>query len=389
MAYAHRANIHDADSHLMEGLGWLRDRADAKTQALLPDLTAALDKGGASADKAIRLGEARIGDPVKTAALEPDVIASAKGWLALGAMDGTERSRALDLLGFSSQLVFSTFSLALFAFADDLDLVYGGTSAHNRMMSEFCGEDERLVGVGFLPLNDPERSLASLAEALELGCGALWVAHAPSAGRSPAHVDNDPVWAAVQEAGIPIVLHIGGGRSNVSKAWHRNGRPRPVDLHGGGENLRAKDLPSVHHAAETFLTAMVLDGVFERFPDLRCGVIEMGASWAPSLLARLDYAARSFKRTEPMLGELSLQPSDYIRRQIRFTPFPGEDVAQMVAISGPELYLFSSDYPHPEGTKDPIGHFERSFDAHGIDESARELFYEGNYRTLMGATANA
>jgi len=95
---------------------------------------------------------------------------------------------------------------------------------------------------------------------------------------------------------VPMVMHIGGGRNAISKAWHRNGRLRPTDLHGGGENLRAKDLPSVHHAAETYLTAMVLDGVFERFGDLRCGVIEMGASWVPSLMARLDDAARSFKR---------------------------------------------------------------------------------------------
>ncbi len=384
MTYAHRPNIRDADSHLMEGLDWLRDHADAKTRALLPNLTGALDKGGAGAGKAIQIGEARIGNAEKTAALEENVIASAKGWAALGAMDTTERSRALDLLGFTSQLVFSTFSLGLFAFSDDLDAVYGGTRAHNRMMVDFCGDDPRLVSVGFLPLNDPERSLSSLQEALDLGCGALWVAHAPSSGRSPAHVDNDPVWAAVQESGLPIVLHVGGGRTAVSKAWHRNGRPRPVDIHGGGENLRAKDLPSVHHAAEIFLTAMILDGVFERFPQLRCGVIEMGASWAPSLLGRLDYAAKSFKRTEPMLGELSLNPSEYIRRQVRFTPFPGEDVAEMVAISGPELYLFSSDYPHPEGTKDPIGRFERSFDERGTDEAARQLFYADNYRALIG-----
>jgi predicted TIM-barrel fold metal-dependent hydrolase len=239
--------------------------------------------------------------------------------------------------------------------------------------------------VGFLPLHDPERSLAAVDEALELGCGALWVAHAPSAGRSPAHTDNDPVWAKVQEAGVPLVLHIGGGRNTIARAWHQNGRPRPVDLHGGGENLRAKDLPSVHHAAETFLTAMVLDGVFERFPDLRCGVIEMGASWVPSLLHRLDYAARSFSRTEPMLAELTLEPSEYVRRQVRFTPFPGEDVAELIAGSGPELYLFSSDYPHPEGTRDPIGRFERSFDEHHTDEAARQRFYEDNFRTLLGA----
>jgi predicted TIM-barrel fold metal-dependent hydrolase len=304
--------------------------------------------------------------------------------MALGAMDAGERTRALDLLGFRSQLVFSTFSVGLFAFSDDLDVVYGGATAHNRMVGSFCAGDDRLVGVGFLPLNDPDRSLVALEEALELGCGALWVANAASSGRSPAHVDNDPVWAAVQAADVPIVLHIGGGRTGVSSAWHRNGRPKPVDLHGGGENLRAKDLPAVHHSAEIFLTAMVLDGVFERHPDLRCGVIEMGASWVPSLMARLDYALKSFRKTEPMLNELQLKPSEYLRRQVRFTPYPGEDVASMIAMTGPELYLFSSDYPHPEGTRDPIGNFERSFEEVATDEAAKQRFYEDNYRQLLG-----
>ncbi|HVF33457.1 MAG TPA: amidohydrolase family protein [Acidimicrobiales bacterium] len=384
MTYAHRAAVYDADSHLMEGLDWLRDHADPSVRDRLPDLSKLLGKGGAGADRAIAKGLERIGDADAVARLEADVIASAKGWMALGAMDTGERSRALDLLGFSSQLVFSTFSVGLFAFGDDLDVVYGGTSAHNRMMAAFCSGDDRLVPVAFLPLQDPDRALLAVEEALELGCGAFWMANAASAGRSPAHVDHDPVWAAISAADVPIVLHIGGGRSGVSSAWHRNGRPKPVDLHGGGENLRAKDLPAVHHSAEIFLSCLVLDGVFERFPALRCGVIELGASWVPSLLARLDYAAKSFRKSEPMLAELSMKPSEYLRRQVRFTPYPGEDVASMMAMTGPELYLFSSDYPHPEGTRDPIGNFERSFAEGATPEAAKQRFYEDNYRELLG-----
>jgi len=59
-------------------------------------------------------------------------------------------------------------------------------------------------------------------------------------------------------------------------------------------------------------------------------------------------------------------------------------VAELIAISEPELYLFSSDYPHPEGTRDPIGRFERSFDERGADDAVRQLFYEDNFRMLLG-----
>ena len=54
------------------------------------------------------------------------------------------------------------------------------------------------------------------------------------------------------------------------------------------------------------------------------------------------------------------KPSEQIRQQLRFTPYPFEDVAQMVGESFAELFMFSSDYPHAEGGRDPIGRFERS-----------------------------
>ena len=85
-----------------------------------------------------------------------------------------------------------------------------------------------------------------------------------------------------------------------------------------------------------------------------------------------------------MLGELSMLPSEYFRRQVRFTPFAGEDVGGLIDQTGPELYLFSSDYPHPEGTRDPIGKFEASLDEHGIDDAGRHQFYDANYRDLVG-----
>jgi predicted TIM-barrel fold metal-dependent hydrolase len=202
-------------------------------------------------------------------------------------------------------------------------------------------------------------------------------------GFSPAHVDLEPFWARLAEAGVPVVLHIGGGRL-LPPAYHQNGRPRPTDWLGGGENLRAKDFTTIPHSPSNFLTALILDGVFERHSGLRCGVIELGASWVPGLLRSLDHAVDNFGKNEPLLQELTLKPSEYARRQIRFTPFPFEDAGWLIQQSGEELFLFSSDYPHPEGGRDPIGRFERSFDAAGIDESARERFYASNFQQLMG-----
>jgi hypothetical protein len=68
-------------------------------------------------------------------------------------------------------------------------------------------------------------------------------------------------------------------------------------------------------------------------------------------------------------------------RAVKFTPFAGEDVARLIRDAGAELFMFSSDYPHPEGTDDPIGRFERSFE--GISEEAKTKFYSENFQALM------
>jgi predicted TIM-barrel fold metal-dependent hydrolase len=386
-SYAGGRKCYDADSHLMETIDWLAEHADPSIREDLPGFA---PQGGAesAAGKAIfqmiEKANDRRKDPEATRRLEENVVGGPKGWLAHGATDGAERRRTLDLLGFEKQLVFATFSVGQFAYSRDPRIAYGGARAHNRGMAEFCGDDSRLLPVCFLPLTDPDRSAAELDELLRLDPGAVWVLSDSIGDTSPSHVDLEPIWARLAEAHVPVALHIGGGKL-LDRRYHANGRPLPNDWLGGGENLRAKDFPVVHHSPERFLTCLTLDGVFERHPELRCGVIELGASWVPGMLRNLDYAARSFGRNEPLLQKLGLQPSEYIHRQVRFTPFPFEDVGWLIEEAGEDLFLFSSDYPHPEGSKDPIGRFERSLDERGIDERRRERFYWENFAHLLGA----
>jgi hypothetical protein len=121
-----------------------------------------------------------------------------------------------------------------------------------------------------------------------------------------------------------------------------------------------------------------------RHPGLRCGVIELGATWVPGYLRLLDQAHRSFHKTEPLLAELDLKPSEYLRRQVRFSLFPFDDAGWLIEQSGDELFMFASDFPHPEGSKDPIGRFETFLDAAKIGDPARDKFYQGNFASLMG-----
>ncbi len=370
--------IFDADSHLMETPDWLGEFADEALRRRFEPLGLA-GAGSGAAELMEKLPD--VWESHRDQEIGPEVLQGPKGWMAPGALDTEVRSRVLDALGIDAQLVFPTFALGHFWPGGDVDLVYGGTEALNRAMVAFCAPDPRLKAVGFLPLNDPERARATLERALADGVAALWVPSDAPGDFSPAHVDLDPVWARLAEARVPFVLHVGGGKL-LPKAFHRNGLPRPKDWLGGGENLRAKDFPVLHHSPERFLACMALDGVFERHPDLRGAAIELGATWVPGLLRNVDHADHNFSKFEPALQELSLKPSEYLRRQVRFTPFPFEDTAWLIEQCGPELLMFSTDYPHPEGGRRP---FEAFGDAVvGFDEPTRERFFWRNGAELLG-----
>jgi predicted TIM-barrel fold metal-dependent hydrolase len=375
----------DADSHLMESPGWLATHADPEARDLMGSLE--LAAAGAEAQQAMQQGLDRVTDE-RVTEVDPAVLSGPKGWVGIGAMDATERSAVLDALDISAQLVFSTFATAQFGFSEDEAFLYAGTRAHNRGMTAFCGSDSRLLAVGFVPLADVERSVGALDEALAMGCAGIWVPHRLAGGVSPGHLQWDPFWARLEEARIPFLLHVGGGRSRLSRGFHDNGRPLPPDFIGGGENVRGKDFPSIHHSAETMLSVMILDGVFDRFPDLRGGAIELGASWVPGFLQRLDSAQRNFGRRDPVISSLELNASDYVRRNLRFTPYAFDDVGWLIQQVGRELFLFSTDYPHPEGGRDPIGKFVASMGAAGIDASDEHGFWTDNFRHLVGASSD-
>ncbi len=379
MPYAEGRVFHDADSHIMELPDWMTEFADPALRDRLPPID--FSAGGNLVEALERLEGRKAHTPEEIAELEKNVIAGPKGYDALGAFHAGERSHALDLLGFSRQLVFPTFT-ALYAFDQaDPELRYGACRAHNRAMSVFCAADDRLMGVGLTSLSDPARAAAEIDLAIEAGVAAIWIPPEPCGGRSPGHPDLDPIWARLAEARVPFLLHVGGSSFKVDDAYWNTGKPLPNDWLGGGENIRSKDFTTLHQAAETFLSVLVLDGVLERHRGLRGGAIELGASWVPGMLRRIDYAAEVWYKSEPDLATFSRKPSEQVREQLAFTPFAFEDVGAMIADSADDLFMFSSDYPHIEGGRNPLGRFERSLAR--VSGDAKDRFYAGNFEKLF------
>ena len=113
--------------------------------------------------------------------------------------------------------------------------------------------------------------------------------------------------------------------------------------------------------------------------------MEQGAIWVPSWLRQLESAFEAFARHEDRLKALTLRPTEYVRRQIRFTPYPTEDVGWIVEQGGAELVLFSSDYPHVEGGRRPVERFEASLG--DASDEVRDRFYRDNFEFLIGERA--
>ena len=230
------------------------------------------------------------------------------------------------------------------------------------------------------PIDEPVEALKVIDEALELGLGAMWIPSRSPGGRSPGHPELDPIWRTLEEAQVPFILHVGSDSLSISDEWMNDGHSERESARGRAEVIGSKDLTVIFHSAQRFISSLVLDGVLEKFRDLKGGVIELGAGWVPDTIRRLDHAVEIWAKSEPFLAKFERRPSEQFIEQLRFTPYPFEDVGQLMSESSAELYMFSTDYPHAEGGRDPIGRFTRSLE--GIDERDSELFFYENFKTL-------
>jgi len=392
MPYIEDRLVHDADAHIMETPTWLRDHADPALRDRLPvpgyanELRQTGDNESqlADIDAAFeKIARKHASDEYR--AIESEEIMNRKNFAATGAFISEDRPRSLDLIGVASQLVFNTFhNSRLYAWEheDDVDFAYGVARAHNRGMLEFCSVDPRLLATCYVPLANFERTHAMAREALEMGAAALLVPSGCPKGHSPSHIGLDPLWAIAQEAGIPIVFHVGGTGELIDSNYFLNGLPIPADFHGGEENFRSVDYMGIPGPPMQTLATLIFDGVLERFPELKIGVIEQGAIWLPSWMRQMESAMDAFGRHEERLQNLSLRPSEYVARQVRVTPYPTEDIGWITEQIGPEICLFSTDYPHVEGGRKPYERFERSLG--DASDQVRDRFSAKNFVDLMG-----
>ncbi|MEQ9518675.1 MAG: amidohydrolase family protein [Parvibaculum sp.] len=380
MTYVGNRIIHDADSHLMELADCLDPFFDRKHLQQFHDYAGYKNHIGKTdwVDEARRI---QANEAFRSTFSENIMLR--KDREAHGAFIAADRPATLDELGFASQLVFTTLCLGNFGLdqSKEMDLCYAAASAHNRMMADFCTVDRRLLATAYIPLEDFERSSAITKQAIELGAKALMVPSRCPQNHSPSHQGLMPVWAMAAEAGIPVLFHV-GGEEKLNPVYKENGLPPVPDFHGGDDNFTSVSYMPIPNAVMQTLATLIFDGIFDRFSNLKWGAIELGASWLPGWMRAMDSAAHAFMRNEERLQNLSDRPSEIVKRQLRVTPYPHEDTGWIIKNSSDEMCLFSSDFPHVEGGRNPLKRFDGSLE--GCSDGQIERFYVDNFIDLMG-----
>jgi predicted TIM-barrel fold metal-dependent hydrolase len=196
---------------------------------------------------------------------------------------------------------------------------------------------------------------------------------APVEGKPLSHTDFDRVWAAFCEHGVSPVFHVANFSSPLHPAWHE-GDPEPVD--------RLLDSVFLYLAPAVAIANMTVHGTFERFPDLRLGVVELTAGWLPSFLLHLDGASDFYAlRHGGPLRRLARRPSEYVLQQVRVAALSYESPATLVEQVGEDTFMFGSDWPHAEGIAEPRADYERAIKT--LDDAARAKLMGGNAAWLL------
>ena len=118
----------------------------------------------------------------------------------------------------------------------------------------------------------------------------------------------------------------------------------------------------LYMAAALSCTDLIVNGVLARHPELRIGIVELSAVWVPMYLMMLDGGTNFVKRLNGRSPtELELAPSEYFRRQVRVSSFAYELPVNITRqLNGADILMCCSDYPHSEGTADPLADYAGS-----------------------------
>jgi predicted TIM-barrel fold metal-dependent hydrolase len=288
-----------------------------------------------------------------------------------GHTDATERLRDMDADGVEASSSYCEVSAFRYLY-----LIEHGwkeaTRAFNTALNEFASTDpERLIVSYQIPIHDVDAAVDEVRWAASVGCRSLQLPVFPAELGLPDYWDHhyDPLFATIQETGLPICCHI-GLNTQLDDLARRDPTPQ-----------KGIFVPMVGLSTAEAFGMWIMGGVFARFPDLKVVFVEPGLGWVSWWLYIADDMRTRQGYEFPAITEL---PSHYFRRNVYLT-FIDEPDAMYHARTrlGVENIMWSSDYPHPVSSW-PHSRVlvDKMFE--GVPADERELVVSGNAARVWG-----
>ena len=251
-----------------------------------------------------------------------------------------EHVKDMDIDGIDVSIIYPTVAIGLYSVPDS-ELVTSGCRIYNDWLGEFCSAvPNRLKGIAMLNLDDVRVGVIELERCAKMGFVGALIPVSPPEGRSYDKPEYEPLWAAAQDLGMPLSLHIGTDRVAVSQDYTVF------------DNLSATFISNRDHWVRMSLGYMIFSGVFERYPGLQVGSVEHELSWVPHFLERIDntYTQREREHSRGYRFKGDEVPSDYFHNNV-FLGFLEDGIGiEMRHRIGVDQLQWGADYPHSEST---------------------------------------
>jgi len=254
-----------------------------------------------------------------------------------GGYDPKARLEVMDAEQIDVALLYPTIGLAWEDNVRDAELAAAYTRAYNRWIVDFCRDSGgRLHPVAHISLLDGDLAAVEAERARRDGCVGIYLAadHPSRGGKQLDDPAFDRFWATAQDLGMPIGFHVIVRAAPDFSIW-------TPSLANPSSRLFYHAFLAIDVMAA--FTQMMATGLFERFPRLKCSVLEAGSNWISAWLDRLDHKYAVAPETYP----LKMLPSEYFRRQCVISSDPDESMTGEVARRiGAQYCIWASDYPH-------------------------------------------
>jgi uncharacterized protein len=252
-----------------------------------------------------------------------------------GSYDPKARLKVMDEEGIDIALLYPTIGIFWEGWVQDPKLATAYCRAYNRWLVDFCSQDKkRLFPVAHISLIDPEGAVEETIRAKKDGCVGVYLSP-DMVARGWKHFDDPSFvrfWNTVQDLEMPVGFHVIVRDAPSWKEWIR----QDADFGLFNFAFLAMDVMAA-------FTQMMSLGMFEKYPRMKCTVLESGANWISAWLDRLDHKYIPMKSR----STLKMKPSEYFYRQCVVSADPDETMtAEVVNHIGADYFVWASDYPH-------------------------------------------